>query len=50
MVARWCIRSGWFSNSSGACSFMVFSRASAYAEGTPYQVLGSPLYHTHTWV
>ena len=43
MVTRWCIRSGSLSKSSGAWSFIVASRDSAYAGGTPYHVLGSPL-------
>ena len=43
MVTRWCSRSGWFWKSSGACSFIVASNSSAYADGTPYHVLGSPL-------
>ena len=37
------MRSGSFSKSSGAWSFIVASRDSAYAGGTPYHVLGSPL-------
>ena len=43
VVDKWCIRSGWFSNNSGACCRIVCSRFSAQDEGTPYQVLGSPL-------
>ena len=43
MVTSWCRRSGWNSNSSGVNFFITSSSCSAATEGTPYQVLGSPL-------
>lgn len=43
MVTSWWRRSGWNSNSSGVNFFITSSSRSAATEGTPYQVLGSPL-------
>lgn len=49
MVTSWCRRSGWNSNSSGVSFFITSSSRSAAIEGTPYQVLGSPLEMEDTW-
>lgn len=49
MVTSWCRRSGWNSNSSGVSFFITSSSLSAATEGTPYQVLGSPLGMRDMW-